>query len=193
MKTSCGVLLKRLTTIVVAALALCSRISSADPGYTLEVNKTAQTLLVKQGHKIERAFKVALGLAGNGEKASVGDGLTPTGTYRIVKLNEGSKFSLFMQLNYPNLKDAYYGLKHGLINQQEFNAILDALDRGEIPPQNTGLGGLIGIHGLAEANDITLAIHRNFNWTKGCIALTNAEIRALRRYVELGTRVVIRD
>jgi murein L,D-transpeptidase YafK len=174
-------------------LAFLPPATHAEPGYVLEINKTAHTLLVKVGEKVERAFKVALGTGGDGEKASAGDARTPTGTYRIVKLNDGSKFALFMQLNYPNLKDAYYGLKHGLITQREFNAILDALDRGEIPPQNTGLGGLIGIHGLAEVNGDTLAIHRNFNWTKGCIALTNSEIRDLRQYVGLGTKVVIRD
>ncbi len=185
--------LHSLLACAVLAFVFSSPKAWADPGYELEINKTAKTLLVKIGQKVERAFKVALGTGGTGEKATAGDGRTPTGTYRIVKLNEGSKFSLFMQLNYPNLKDAYYGLKHGLISQREFNAILDALDRGEIPPQNTGLGGVIGIHGLAETTDNTLAIHRNFNWTKGCIALTSSEIRDLRQYVALGTRVVIRD
>ena len=36
-----------------------------------------------------------------------------------------------------------------------------------------------------------LHVQRWQNWTQGCIALTNREIRELRRFVDVGTRVVI--
>ncbi len=35
-------------------------------------------------------------------------------------------------------------------------------------------------------------MHRDFNWTHGCVALTNEQIDRLLQRVGLGTRVVIR-
>ena len=57
--------------------------------------------------------------------------------------------------------------------------------------EDTPLGGAIGIHGIGEENDDRLHVQRWQNWTQGCIALTNREIRELRRFVDVGTRVVI--
>lgn len=68
-------------------------------------------------------------------------------------------------------------------------AIRRAHKRGEVPPQNTGLGGLIGIHGIG-AGDADM--HREYNWTNGCVALTNEEIDRLVEWVDVGTLVEIR-
>jgi L,D-peptidoglycan transpeptidase YkuD (ErfK/YbiS/YcfS/YnhG family) len=51
------------------------------------------------------------------------------------------------------------------------------------------LGGSIGIHGVGAGNR---RIHEDFNWTEGCVALTNEQIDDLDRYIHIGTRVVIR-
>ena len=64
---------------------------------------------------------------------------------------------------------------------------------GRTPPQNTRLGGAIGIHGIGEETADKLHIHDNLDWTEGCIALRNAEINELRPFLGLGTRVVIRE
>jgi len=34
-------------------------------------------------------------------------------------------------------------------------------------------------------------IHASYNWTKGCIALTNSQIDELAQWIRLGVRVVI--
>ena len=58
-----------------------------------------------------------------------------------------------------------------------------------MPPQQTALGGHIGIHGIGAGDP---RIHEDFNWTSGCIALTNAQIDDLAGWVRLGMRVVVR-
>jgi lipoprotein-anchoring transpeptidase ErfK/SrfK len=35
-------------------------------------------------------------------------------------------------------------------------------------------------------------VHRDFNWTNGCVALTNEEIEELLQWVKIGTAVEIR-
>ena len=56
-----------------------------------------------------------------------------------------------------------------------------ALDRKLGPPQDTPLGGLIYIHGNGSSAD----------WTWGCVALENHEIRELYDAVNIGTPVTI--
>jgi lipoprotein-anchoring transpeptidase ErfK/SrfK len=50
------------------------------------------------------------------------------------------------------------------------------------------LGGHIGIHGVGRGD---LRIHQQFDWTQGCIALTNEQIEQLQNLVRVGDRVVI--
>jgi L,D-peptidoglycan transpeptidase YkuD (ErfK/YbiS/YcfS/YnhG family) len=76
-----------------------------------------------------------------------------------------------------------------MIGQSTYNAIVDAEMAGQIPPQNTDLGGQIGIHGLGSAS---LSVHEEFDWTHGCIALTNDQIDRLSQYVEKGTLVTVK-
>ena len=90
------------------------------------------------------------------------------------------------------MKDAFYGLKNKIIDRAQFDAIIDALKKGQLPPQNTALGGAIGIHGVGAENAKKLKIHANMNWTEGCIALTNSEVTELSRLVSIGTEVVIK-
>ncbi len=80
-------------------------------------------------------------------------------------------------------------MNKGLIDHKTYYRITDSHVKGEIPPQNTLLGGQIGIHGLGKAD---LKIHRLMNWTHGCIALTNQQIDILSRWVEIGTRVEVK-
>lgn len=96
-----------------------------------------------------------------------------------------------MRLNYPNVKDAFYGLKNGIISRNEFDGIVGSLKQGRMPPQTTALGGAIGIHGVGLETDEKLRIQAHMDWTDGCIALTNEDVTALRAYVQVGTEVVI--
>lgn len=159
----------------------------------LEIDKSERLLRIKFADEVYRQFTIAVGRGGPGDKQFTGDNRTPIGLYRVVGFNDSSRFHLFMRLNYPNVKDAFYGLKSKRITQYEFDRIIDSLRLGELPPQNTALGGAIGIHGIGEETEKTLRIHSKVDWTEGCIALTNAEIAELRAYVTVGTEVVIRE
>jgi murein L,D-transpeptidase YafK len=167
--------------------------SSIEGLYELEISKSKRVLLLKVGSKVKKEYLVALGRGGRGDKRQMGDRKTPIGIYRIVRINPDSPFYYFMQLNYPNVKDAFYGLKDHLISLWDFNRIIGALSRREIPPQNTPLGGAIGIHGVGPETAERRNIHTYFNWTQGCVAMKNADIAELRNYVGIGTKVVINE
>lgn len=161
--------------------------------YTVEILKSKRQLLVKQGSRVARRYTAALGSGGVGAKSIRGDHKTPVGVYYITGFNEESSFDLFIRLNYPSLKDGYFGLKRSLITRNEFDRILDAQRQDALPPQDTPLGGAVGIHGIGDETADRLRIHSRTNWTQGCIALTNREIRELRSFVGVGTKVVIRE
>ena len=176
-----------------ALLAIVVGAAGAPFDYEIEIDKTARLLVVRAGEEILKTFRVSIGRGGNGDKSKQGDKKTPIGTYRVVGFNESSKFDTFVRLNYPNVKDAYYGLRNAVISRPEFDRIVSALRAGSLPPQNTALGGAIGIHGIGEETPDKVLIHDNLDWTEGCIALRNAEIQELRPFLGVGTRVVIRE
>lgn len=165
----------------------------AEDYYEIEIIKSDRILLVKKGAEIEKEYFISTGLGGYGDKLRYGDRKTPVGQYRVVDFNEKSKFHLFMQLNYPNVKDAFWALKDDVISRYEFDRIIEAHKLSEIPPQDTELGGFIGLHGLGAVTPKKLHIHLNTDWTKGCIAMTNSEIKDLRHYVTIGTKVTISE
>ncbi|MHC8441300.1 MAG: L,D-transpeptidase family protein [Candidatus Eutrophobiaceae bacterium] len=159
----------------------------------LIVTKHKNTLEVLHGDKVVKSYTARTGTGGAGSKRKRGDNMTPVGVYRIVAFNPNSKFHFFMHLNYPNARDAWYGHKIKLITKQQLDSIANSYKKRQMTSQNTRLGGFIGIHGIGEINEQKLTVHELGNWTNGCIALTNEEITELRRYVKLGTQVIIRD
>jgi murein L,D-transpeptidase YafK len=181
-----------------AALLLCLLGSLLAGGsnaaaYEIEVRKSERVLIVRDGGKVREVFPIAWGRGGRGDKQRYGDNKTPVGTYRIVGFNDKSRFELFFRLNYPNVKDAFYGLKNEVISRPEFERIVHALHHDRLPPQDTALGGAIGIHGLGAETPEKLHIQAKLNWTEGCIALRNRDLRQLEPYVAIGTRVVITE
>lgn len=156
----------------------------------LLVDTKALSLSVNKGDKTLDVFEnIAMGKRGAGLKGRAGDEITPLGDYKIGWIDPQSAYRLFMGITYPSLADAKLAIKKGLISQRQFNAIADADDWGYTPPQNTPLGGRIGIHGLGRADP---KIHASMNWTRGCIALTNAQIDRLRQWVTPGTVIKIK-
>lgn len=131
---------------------------------------------------------IAIGRYGTTAAKRAGDGMTPLGEFRIVRIAARTDFHRFYGLDYPNLAHARAGLQAGRITATQFERIRQALRQGSQPPQHTALGGYIGIHGLGDGEP---AIHADFNWTEGCIALTNAQVDDLAQWIDKGTRVVI--
>ena len=173
-------------------LGILCHVAVASP-YTVEISKSGRSLAIKQDEEVIRHYNIAHGRGGKGTKIRSGDNKTPTGTYRAIDFKSNSKFHFFIQLNYPNPLDAWRGYINEVISADEFKQIVLAYKRKTLPPQDTGLGGQIGIHGIGETTDEKYRIHEALNWTEGCIAVTNEEINELRKYISLGTRVVIRE
>lgn len=182
-------------------LFVCAALSTAPvpaveefaPRYELEITKSRNELAVKDGAAVIKRFHASFGRGGRGAKRKRGDDMTPVGAYRIVEFKPDSRFHFFMLLDYPNLVDGWHGYRDRTIDASQFKAIAAAYRQGYSPPQNTALGGYIGIHGIGEVSAKKLDIHHSQNWTRGCIALRNEEINELRAYVTQGTRVVIRE
>ena len=53
-------------------------------------------------------------------------------------------------------------------------------------------GGDIMIHGMRNGLGLIGRLHRQLDWTAGCIAVTNAEIEEIYRAVPDGTPIEIR-
>ncbi|NNE38507.1 MAG: L,D-transpeptidase [Gammaproteobacteria bacterium] len=183
---------QRLTPLVIFVCVLVVPAAFVQAGtLTIEVYKSDQQLIVKDGDTIIKKYRVASGRGGEGTKMQLGDKKTPIGEYKILEFRANSRFHFFMQINYPNPVDAWYGYKNDLINGKEFKEIIKASTVNEIPPQDTRLGGYIGLHGIGEMTDDKISIHERHDWTEGCIAMTNEEITELRQFVTIGTPILI--
>jgi murein L,D-transpeptidase YafK len=183
-----------LTLFPLLLLFMLSAIPLAQASeYQILISKKNNELIVKKAGQVVKKYHIASGKGGKGTKRRRGDSKTPLGVYRISGFKESSRFHYFIQLDYPNLIDAWYGYKNQTIDAGNFKRIASAYKKREEPPQDTELGGFIGIHGLGETNEKKLTIHQELNWTNGCIALTNEEIIDLRNFVDIGTSVIIKE
>ncbi|HEX7957693.1 MAG TPA: L,D-transpeptidase [Pyrinomonadaceae bacterium] len=145
------------------------------------VEKGARRLKLYAGGELVRVRRVALGFEPAGDKVRQGDGRTPEGEFYVCMKNEKSKFYLSLGLSYPNREDAERGLRDGLITRAQSDSIMRSLKAGRCPAWNTALGGEIFIHGGGTAAD----------WTWGCVALENPEIKELFDALPAGTPVRI--
>lgn len=147
-------------------------------------------LEVKRGDETLAVFSnIAIGQSGAGIKSRRGDNITPLGEYKIGWINDQSQFHVFYGLTYPSAENAQEAFSKGLISDSEYQAILYAHQHGQIPPQNTALGGQVGVHGLGRSDE---KIHRSMNWTHGCVALTNSQVDELDHWIVEGMRVKIK-
>jgi murein L,D-transpeptidase YafK len=160
--TALALLLLCLTALASGAQA------SSEPGVDrIEVYKTRHEMRLLNEGRLVKIYRVALGRE-TGKKEHAGDNRTPEGTYVIDFVKRHSTYHRALHISYPN--------------QDDFQ---QAARRGERP------GGNIMIHGLASESPMALRMHRLFDWTRGCIAVTNAEIEELARLVKPGTPIVI--
>ncbi len=159
-----------------------------DPWVLID-SETDQLIVHRKGAPPVVFKNIAFGAAGVKEKSRMGDDVTPRGSYRVGWIKYSEKFKTFIGLAYPSLPDAERGYRRGVINLATYERIKGAHNEGRVPPQDTRLGGFIGIHGVGKGS---LEIHRMANWTAGCIAVENSQIDELARLVRPGTQVEIR-
>ena len=130
------------------------------------IEKSARRMQLFQDGKPVRTYKIALGFSPDGDKNRQGDGRTPEGEFTIDRRNDSSAFHLSLGLDYP---------------QPKHHARAAA---GGYSP-----GGDIFIHG--QPNALSERFKLGGDWTAGCIALTNAEMREVWAVTPIGTKVVI--
>ncbi|OJW51024.1 MAG: hypothetical protein BGO67_11860 [Alphaproteobacteria bacterium 41-28] len=132
------------------------------------VHKSKRTLtLVSQG-KVTKSYKIALGGSPVGHKQQMGDNKTPEGGY---------------VLDWRNLKSAYYKSFHISYPNQE--------DRIEARQKGVSPGGDIFLHGLPKSFSFLGKFHHLYDWTLGCIAVSNDEIDEILELVRDGTPIEI--
>ncbi|MCH4813493.1 L,D-transpeptidase family protein [Vreelandella neptunia] len=154
------------------------------------VDDQEATLSVFRGNDLlERFGPISLGRAGAKTQRVRGDNVTPMGEFRINRFNYESQWRTFMGIDFPTPAHARMALEKGIYSQTDYEDYFDYYRRNGHPPQNTALGGAIGIHGLGSADP---DIHGRYHWTQGCVAVTNEQIDRLAELVGVGTRVVIR-
>lgn len=156
-------------------------ILKALPDAKIEIRKEARRLELYSGKHLVRRFRIGLGLSPTGLKTREGDGATPEGEYRVCVKNPNSRFYLSLGLSYPNKEDANRALEKALITRAQYDQIVSAEKRGICPPWNTPLGGEIFIHGNGAESD----------WTLGCIALDDPDMKELYAAARIGTPVII--
>jgi murein L,D-transpeptidase YafK len=147
----------------------------------LVVKKKERLLQVFDGDNLIKTYEIVLGFAPAGDKETESDGKTPEGDFYVFVKNDKSKFYLSLGVSYPNIDDAKRGLAANLISQAEHDEITKAIDEKRMPPQNTRLGGEIYIHGGGIVSD----------WTQGCVALRNEEMKELFGAIPVGAQVRI--
>jgi len=127
-----------------------------------------QLALFYRGERVA-TYGVALGKNPVGDKIRRGDGRTPEGLFTIEAHNPQSKYHLALRISYPDSAHASRAARRGV-----------------------SAGGDIMIHGLPAAFASVGALHREQDWTEGCIAVTNAEIEEIWRAVPDGARILIK-
>jgi len=135
----------------------------------LEINKDARRLLVVANGEAVKSYRISLGRAAQGAKDREGDGRTPEGTYVIDYRKADSAYHRALHISYPDPGDRRHAYELG------------------VSP-----GGAIMIHGLPNGFGWIGRFHRLYDWTQGCIAVTDEEMDELWRAVPPGTPVEIR-
>mgnify|MGYP001820677771 FL=1 len=178
------------TCLLVLFISFAGRAFAQTTAPWLLVDTSELRVTVMSEDDVVTVFEnIAIGSNGATRDKQVGDERTPLGEYRITEIRDSRRFYRFMALDYPSLEDAVRALDDGRIDERDYARIRQAWRRGIPPPQNTPLGGHLGLHGLGNGNP---DIHERFNWTNGCIALTNNQVDELTKLIAVGTRVSIR-
>ena len=127
------------------------------------IQKSSRQLALFNGNTMLEQYKIQLGFTPVGPKQFEGDGKTPEGRYTVDKRNPNSAYFLSVGIDYPNEADRAY-----------------AAEMGKEP------GGEIFVHGWGDKRRANSG-----DWTAGCVAVTNREIKVIYASVRDGTPVDI--
>jgi murein L,D-transpeptidase YafK len=151
------------------ALQLDERPAPLEKADYVLVLKAPRRMLLLRGRQVLRDYEVSLGKNPAGPKRHHMDGRTPEGRYFIDGRNEGSRFHRSLHISYPNEQDREFARHAG------------------IAP-----GDGVMIHGLPDGERWVGDKHREYDWTNGCIGVTDDEMDEIWRLVDDGTPIEIR-
>lgn len=133
------------------------------------VLKGERQLLLMQGETVLARFPVALGGAPEGPKRQEGDERTPEGRYVLDWRKPNSSYFRALHVSYPDEADVARAAAAG------------------VPP-----GGAIMVHGTPNWAFGLGSLLQYFDWTNGCIALSNDDMQVVWDRVKDGTPIEIR-
>ncbi|NOH78859.1 L,D-transpeptidase family protein [Vibrio sp. RE86] len=135
----------------------------------VKVDKSKRRMYLIDNNEIVKEFRIALGAQPKGHKMQEGDQRTPEGRYYLDFVLDDSEFYRSIHISYPNKSDLAYADK-----------------------RNLNPGGNIKIHGLKNGERRPAKYIQSFDWTDGCIAISNQEMDELLQLVKVGTPIEIR-
>lgn len=154
---------------ILLALALALFVLPTFAGVDLiKVDKSDRKMYLLSAGEIVKEYDIALGANPEGHKQQECDEKTPEGDYTLDYKKENSSFYRAMHISYPNKTDVSNAGKMG------------------VSP-----GGFIMVHGQRNWLSWLAPISQRFNWTNGCIALTNSEMDEFMELVNVGTKIKI--
>lgn len=136
---------------------------------SIVVEKAKRTLTLYSGGFAVRTYRVALGKQPSGDKVQRGDGRTPEGLFHVDFKNPQSKYHMALHISYPDAAHARRAASLG------------------VSP-----GGDIMVHGLPAAYAHLGVEQADYDWTEGCIAVTDQEIEEIWRAVPSGAPIEIK-
>lgn len=162
-----GAVLSASDTLRVSARPAATTAPAQADSLVLDKSERRLTLFW-HGNRV-REYIVALGRNPVGDKIGRGDGRTPEGLFHIQGRNPQSKYHLALRISYPDSTHRVLARRRGM-----------------------SAGGDIMIHGLPDAFASVGALHRQQDWTEGCVAVTNDEIEEIWRSVPNGAPILIK-
>ncbi len=132
------------------------------------VDKSQSSMSLMRNGQILRKYRIAMGDSPVGHKVTEGDQRTPEGRYLLDYKKSNSSYYRAIHISYPNEEDSLRATALGL-----------------------SPGGQIMIHGQNPNSSLTPEEAQQYNWTDGCIAITNAQMDELWRAIDEGTPIEI--
>ena len=152
-------------------------VSQASTVVTLDGKSIEKVLVLKSAHQLQliadgkplRTYRISLGKQPKGAKLMEGDKRTPEGFYWVDWRKVSDRFNLAMHISYPNVSDSARARREG------------------VEP-----GGMIMIHGTPDTAEYPEQWFHTLDWTDGCIAMRNMDMREVWGLVPDGTMIEIR-
>lgn len=159
--------------LVVAALAVYYYYpeQALQPNLTVDrlvVFKSKRQMLAYCNGQLLKTYTISLGFMPVVAKEHEGDGKTPEGLYYINGRNPNSSCHKNLGISYPSAADVARCKKSG-----------------------KPTGGDIKIHGITNGMGFIGKFHRWYDWTSGCIGVTDKEMDELYAAVKTGAEIEI--